>query len=369
MIVYYDESILTYISSIRKYFGLPLNYDDNKDFTNLIKTVNPKQIILLLVDGMGASLIEKKLPEYSYLRKHMYCKTTTVFPTTTTAATTSIRTGKAPNQTSWLGWVQYLKEVDDNIVCFNGKGFYSNVDYGHNTMYDAIPVEYMENELCRKGIKARRLFPAFDEDGCDDFAQMCNRLADFSNNSDYKYIYAYWDKYDEYMHEYGPNSKICDSYLCHINYMIENLVEHISKNTLLIVVADHGQIEVKEEYNICGSKYEKYLKRNIAIESRTTAFYVKDDMKDEFEKTFKKEFEDRFILLSHQQVLDTHLFGDKQNHPRFEEFIGDYIAIGKANTVFTYKERPRKSFKGQHSGMSIDELMIPIIVCQPKSNI
>ena len=364
MITYYDESILSYIASIRGYFGLSSSYNPNSKFSNLINSKKPKKVILFVVDAMGANLINKKLPEDSFLRKNIVYKTRTVFPSTTTSATTSIRNGKAPCENGWIGWIQYIKEIDDEIIPFHGRGFYNDKQYDKDLMYKIAPVTFIEDELNRIGVKARILFPSFMEDGCEDIDSMCKRLIGLNLENEYKFIYAYWDKYDTYMHEYGPSSKICDAYLNHINYEIENLANNLDDETMLIVTADHGQIDVKEEYNICGSKYDKYLYRKPALEPRAMTFYVKDGMQDEFEKTFKQEFEDRFVLLTHKQALDMNLFGDRPYNERFEEFIGDFIAIGKANTILAYKEELTPSMKGQHAGMTDDEMLVPIIVYQ-----
>lgn len=364
MIVYYDESILTYIASIRKYFGLLSSYSPNTKFSTLINEKKPKKIFLLLIDGMGANLIDSKLSKDSFLAKNMVYKTSTVFPSTTTAATTSIRNGKAPNENAWLGWMQYIKEIDDVIIPFYGKGFYNDKQYDKDLMYKVAPVTFIEDELNKVGINSRILFPSFVDDGCEDFDTMCNRLIDYSHSDEYEFIYAYWDKYDTYMHEHGPSSNIANSYLEYINYTIENLASNLNEDTMLIITADHGQVDVKEEYNIYGSKYDKYLSKLPALEPRAMTFYIKDGMKEEFEKEFKEEFEDRFILLTHKQILDLKLFGDKNNHQRFEEFIGDFIAIGKANTTLAYKTRDLPVLKGQHAGMCDDEMLVPIIVYQ-----
>lgn len=364
MFVYYDESILSYVASIRRHFGLSSSCKENDKLTTLIEQKNPKKIFLMLVDGMGANLINKKLPEDSFLRKNMLFKTTSLFPTVTTAVTTSIRNGKLPCENAWVGWVQYIKEIDDYIIPFLGTGFYSEKKYGDDFMYKISPIDFIEDELNRKNIKARRLFPAFEQDGCDNFNEMCSRLAYYSNSEDYQFIYAYWDKYDSYMHEYGPSSSISNNYLNHINYELEHLASQLSDDTMLVVIADHGQVDVKEEYNLCGSKFEKYLSLKPSLEPRATAFYIKEGMQEEFEVEFKKEFEDRFVLLTHKQVLEMSLFGDKKPHPRFEEFIGDFIAVGKANTVLAYKDKYIAPLKGQHAGICDDEIYVPVIVYQ-----
>lgn len=362
MFVYYDDSILSYVASIREYFGLSSSYNPNKQFSNLINTNKPKKIFLLLVDGMGGNLIDRKLEPNCFLRKNMIKKVSTVFPATTVAATTSIRNGKAPNENAWLGWVQYLSEVNDYIIPFTGIGFYNDIKYGNNIMTDAIPVKSIEDELNDLNIKSRALFPDFAEDGCENFDVMCKRLVDYSNSDEYRFIYAYWDKYDANMHEYGPNSKECDDYLKYINDAIEKLSNNLSEDTMLIVTADHGQVEIKEEYNLYGSKYDKYIIGKPFLEARACMLNIKEGMHEKFEMEFKKEFEDKFVLLNRKQILETKLFGYKQSHPRFKEFIGDYLAIGKRNTVLVYKEIYEPMLKGQHSGISDDELIIPIIV-------
>lgn len=363
MIINYDESILRYIASIRKYYGLESSFQTNELFDSVLSQKKPKRIFLLLIDGLGYNLLSKKLSSDSFLNKNLLFKTTTVFPPTTTAATTSIQNGKAPNENGWLSWTQYFKEIDDIIIPFLGQGFYNEKKYGQDFAYNAVPVDTTVEELNRKGIKSRILFPAFKEDGCATFLQMCQRLQRYSTNKEYDYIYAYWDGYDTIMHINGPSSKKCDGYLRELNSNLEMLSKELGEDTMLIVTADHGQIDVEETINLY-PKYEKYLLKKPSLEFRATAFYVKEELKEEFEKVFKEEFEEDFILLTHSQVLQTQLFGTSKDHPRFEEFIGDYLAIAKSKKCFKYQESPSNDpdLKGQHAGMLDDEVLIPIIV-------
>ena len=364
MITYYDESILSYVASIRDYFGLSSSYKPNQKLSDYIKTRKPSKVFLLLIDGMGANLIENKLDKDSFLRKNMFCKTKTVFPSSTVPATTSIRNGKSPNENAWLGWMQYIKEIDDTIIPFLGVGYYNEKEYGRSLMFNLIPTITTVEQLNAKAIKARELFPAFMEDGCKDLETMCSRLIDYSKSDEYKYIYAYWDEFDQCMHDNGPNSRESVAYLKRINSLIDNLASSLSDDTLLIVTADHGQIEVKEEYNLYNSKFDKYFIRKPSLEFRAMTFFIKDGMQDEFETEFKKEFEDSFVLFNHKQVLEMQLFGQGNNHPRFEEFFGDFIAVGKSNTVLAYKENEEDVLKGQHGGMCNDEMYVPIITYQ-----
>ena len=362
MIVYYDESILSYVASIRKYFGLSSSYKANDKFMAYLDKQKPKKVFVLLVDGMGSNLIKRKLSEDSFLRKNMLYEVLTVFPSTTTAATISILNGKSPNENAWLAWTQYIKEVSDVIIPFYGCSYYGDKQYDSDLMMKLYPINPIYDELNSKNIKATSLYPAFKENGYNDFDAMCRQLIKYSNHSDYEFAYAYWDKYDTYMHNYGPNNKICDSYLEYINDEIEYLANHLNQDTLLVVLADHGQVEVKESYNLYDSKYEKYFRLPPSLESRAQAFFIKEGMKDDFRKEFINEFEDRFVLLDQKQVLDLNIFGSTSNHERLTEFIGDFLAIGKSTTVFAYQEGYYEEKQGQHAGMLDDEMMVPIIM-------
>ncbi len=94
------------------------------------------------------------------------------------------------------------------------------------------------------------------------------------------------------------------------------------------------------------------------------AFFIRKGKEKEFEKKFKETFEKDYILLSKTQILESKLFGSHNNHPRFEEFIGDYLAIAKSDMVLIYREGKDYFYPGQHAGICDDELMIPVIVYQ-----
>ena len=63
-------------------------------------------------------------------------------------------------------------------------------------------------------------------------------------------------------------------------------------------------------------------------------------------------------------MIEGRLFGPHPSHARFQEFIGDFLAIAKSDLILVYSERPKKPFRGQHAGICDDEVMIPVVVCK-----
>lgn len=363
MIVQYSESILAYVSAVRHYLGLTSSYDPEPRLATYLADKKPRNIFLMLIDGMGANLIKRKLPSTAFLNKHMTYQTSTVFPSTTAAATISIQNGKGPNENGWLGWTQYLKEKNEPVVSFLGTGVDTKKEYGADLFYQTFPVLFTDEELCAKGIPARKLYPDFVEGGCATFKEMCEHLVSYSHNGQYRYIYAYWDKYDSSMHKKGVDHPDSDAILRDINSELEKMAINLNDDTLIMIVADHGQLDMHEEINLGQSKFADYFYHRPCIEPRAQAFYVKKEFQKQFEVEFQQQFSDIYLLLNKQQVISSKLFGEKENHPRFEELIGDYVAIAKTDKYFSFNKEIAKEniFKGHHGGMSADEMTIPVI--------
>lgn len=360
MFIYYDESILSYVSSIRDYFGLKSSYKPNQKFSNLLNKEKPNKVFLVLVDGMGANLVERYLDEKSFLRKNMFYKVQTVFPTTTTAALTSIQNGKGPNENGWLAWIQYLKDIDEFIVPFQNKGYYNEKPYGDGFFKERVPVVTTTEELNNIGIKASDVFPDYSKKEHYAFNEFIDKIIE-KNKTDVRYSFCYFDGYDSVMHKEGVSSKNAINMLHNINDEFVRLSNNISDDTMIVIVADHGQIDVEDTIILKGTKFEKYLKRYTYLDPRAIGLDIKDEYRDEFEKEFVNEFEHDYILLNKKQIIDTRMFGYNENHNMFESMLPDYIAIGKTNKIM-YTVDPPHPFKGHHTGIHDDEVYVPIIV-------
>ena len=365
MVVNYEDGILSSIAALRAYYGLSSSFEPDERLAKVLAEKKPEKIFLMLVDAMGANLIKKKLPADAFVNRNMLYKTETVFPPTTTAATTAILNGKAPNENAWLGWAMYFKEIDDTVIPFWNEGKYSGKQYP-GFVEKAIPVTRMEKELNESGRCAKTLNPGFTEKDPHSLEEMIDRMIAISKDQETDFVYAYWDKYDSQMHKTGPDSEEADQMLQYINGELERLAEGIAEKTMLIIVADHGQVQIHREVNIRKTPLNRYLLHEPSVEPRAMAFHVREEDREAFAKEFKEMFEKDYVLLDHKQILETKLFGTKENHPRFEEFIGDFLAIAKSDLCldYDYEDHEGLRFHGQHAGMCADEVYIPVIVYQ-----
>lgn len=98
------------------------------------------------------------------------------------------------------------------------------------------------------------------------------------------------------------------------------------------------------------------------IEPRALNLYVKDQMREQFEAEFMKEFGRDFLLLTKEEVYRKKLFGTGIPHENVDAMIGDYVAIAITDlTIFNTGEEAEE-LKGVHAGYTREEMTIPFIV-------
>ena len=113
----YENCIVNLSNSILSKFGAPTVGKTLPLVDNLLKK-DYKNIVILLMDGLGTCIMESNLKEDGFLRTHFIESISTVFPPTTVAATTSVMSGLQPIEHAWLGWDCYYPQVDKNITVF-----------------------------------------------------------------------------------------------------------------------------------------------------------------------------------------------------------------------------------------------------------
>ena len=114
----YNECLTNLACSIQKYFGLNTKHNSIEYIDKILNEKQPKNVVVMLFDGMGSRILDRTLHENSFFRRNKVKEITTVFPATTTAATTSIRTGLNPIEHGWLGWNMYIAPIDETITLF-----------------------------------------------------------------------------------------------------------------------------------------------------------------------------------------------------------------------------------------------------------
>lgn len=169
-----------------------------------------ENIVILLLDGMGECIIRKNLESDGFFNSHLAGIYSSVFPPTTVAATTSILSGLAPCEHSWLGWDCYFSQIDKNVSVFlNQETGTDKQAADFNVVWAYCGYESVGEKIIKNGGSAFEVTP-FAEPFPDSFDKICGKIRDLCRQPGKKYIYGYWNEPDHIMHMkgcYGKDAK------------------------------------------------------------------------------------------------------------------------------------------------------------------
>ncbi len=355
----YESGLLQVSAAIQNYYGIDTGYRADETVKAWLDDHGFRCVIVLLVDAMGSYILNKLLERDTFLHQYKAKSMMSVFPPTTTAATTSLLTGKSPAENGWLGWNQYFEELDDHVILFLEQSYYGKEKYP-GFVQKSLPVTWIMDKLRAKGIHAESVWPSFGkENPCETFSEVCEKTKQLSMEQDVRFIYAYWDGFDDLMHINGTEAPVVYETLRHIDDEITHLAYQLREDTGLLILADHGMVDMAA-YDLAKDKELCALFRHKpALEPRATAFYIREEKLSRFEALFHERFGNAFELLRQQDVIQQRVFGPGIMERHLAEFTGDYLAVANTPLSFTYG---KKAMKAHHAGGMEEELMIPLIL-------
>ncbi|HOJ47831.1 MAG TPA: alkaline phosphatase family protein [Bacillota bacterium] len=360
----YDNSILSLISSVLKHYGAECSHK-SLSLLDEVLGIGYKNVVVMVFDGMGVNILEKHLHKNGFFRSHVFANLSSVFPSTTTAALTTLESGLSPAEHGWLGWSLYFEEVDKNVVLFlntiQGSGGVPAADYHVANRY--LPVRRVWEKIGAATANEVQTFivSPYSQYKIGSVEGIVNTVKDICAQSGRKYIYAYWTNPDNDLHLEGTDSEEAQNELIFIEEQVEAMCAEL-EDSLVIITADHGMTDIENKYLTDYPEIQKMLVRAPSIEARAKAFFVKQGYHADFEKAFLKEFGSDYILMKNSEALKNRLFGTG-NHPRVNGFIGDYLAVAVGRTNLENKHSPlAQTLKASHAGLTEEEMIVPLIV-------
>lgn len=313
MLTDYTQSLVSLISSIEAYFGLPPEHRTLGALDELLDR-KYKNIVLLLFDGMGISVLEKHLAPDSFLRKHLVCPISSVFPPTTTAATTSVLTGRTPIEHGWLGWSLYFDKIDKRVNLYtNTSGGKPAAEY--NVAGRFLPYETVIDKLGKLGVPAYFVSP-YSEPKADGIESLFCEVSRLCAQPEPKYIYGYSPLPDYDMHDHGTAHPLIHEHLKEINARVEALCGELA-DSLIIVTADHGMTDTEFIFMDDYPEVKECILREPSIEGRAMSLFIKPEYKDEFPARFNAAFGNIYELIPHDEAMG--LFERRNSAPAFGE--------------------------------------------------
>lgn len=326
-----------------------------------------KNVVFICFDGMGIYPLEQNLPATDYLRTNIADVLCSTFPSTTTCATTSLTTNRLPLEHGWFGWSMHFESIKRNVFIFLNTDSVTGEKLDVTQGYPLAKFPYYFDEATSPDYQINTIFPPFVEVAHPerniawnfDMGEFFEHIKTICAKDGKQFIYAYNNEPDHSMHEYGVTCDYIKDMLQDISRRLQQLVEQ-TPDTLFIVTADHGQIDVEGDVNMYEDEQMYAMLEALPyMEPRAIAFKVKPDKKTEFAQYFTARYGEDFELHESKELIERGFFGDFGDKAHL---LGDYIAIG----TYTHKQAlvlppDDFTFKGHHTSLT-EEMLVPLIM-------
>lgn len=382
---YSNNSIVNLISSVLEALGEKSHYAPLEGFNYPLTQY--QNVVFMVIDGLSYNFLMNQ--NEGILRNNVKKKLSSVFPTTTAAAVTSFLSGEAPLQHAMTGWYMYFKELGCTSLSlpfcprfahqpYDTQGIHPSDIFVYKNIFDRlfIPYTIISPNKTINSAYSNHSFGSRNKIGYEnhqDFFKIVGKkiTENIENpNASNNMIYAYYPYFDEFAHIYGIGSQNCVDLYNKFEYDFRKLKEQFTdSNTLFIITADHGLVDVPNENKLRVSDYPKLaetLTLPLCGEGRVPFCYVRSSKTKQFTDFISNEFSEYCEMISIDEALEQNLFGLGEMHPRFYERVGDFILLMKDHYILidpqlNEKEHP---FVGFHGGLSDDELYVPLIVIE-----
>ncbi|HZP55568.1 MAG TPA: alkaline phosphatase family protein [Candidatus Saccharimonadales bacterium] len=364
-----------------------------------IRLEGVKNIVFFLVDGFGVKQWETYKSKYKALQRFEqdgYINALeSVFPSSTPVALNTLHTnGLLPAQHGLIDWWLYVEEIDkiiatlpfaamgneemDSLLKIGAK---PSILLDNPTTYEQFEAQgiktktfilkgYLQSVYTKVAYKGSELIPHVDI--TELFATLSNELAKPQEKPTYNFVY--WGGIDGTGHQYGPDTSEYRQVVNEYFTALEDFLAKVNdtKNTLFVISADHGQVNVNPKETIYLDKiaglanFFRISKNGNPIlpwgGKREMFMAINDDEQADALKLLRDKLGEDVELVESEEALRAGLFGEAlAKHPHLKSRIGDMIVLPKGNKTVWYlhpNEEPYKH-RGEHGGLSEAELKVP----------
>ena len=326
---YSDLSLVNIPATLLKLFDIRIpHHAPLPDALTEGQTEGVRKVILFLVDALGYNQLRSVLSSESDLiineliSRGRFAPLTSIFPSTTVAALTSLSTGLTPQEHGMLGFHLFLKEYA-TVADMIGFTPIHDGEHGRLLRMGLEPQRFLRAEtvgqrLANAGIPSYVLIKSIYKESplSKMFYNGSKAVHGFVNSSDMfvtlkrlvtqnpderACIMVYWDAIDSISHAYGANSEAFAAEVRNLSYSLEReFMEHvdsqISGTTLLILTADHGQVTVPDNRLVRVDRHSR-IRDNLLLpptgDFRAAYLYAKQGKVEALRAYLKEQLSDQ----------------------------------------------------------------------------
>jgi hypothetical protein len=361
------------------------------------------KVVLLVIDGFGFKQFLNHIKINRFLtkltNKGEVHSLTSVFPSQTTNALTTLNTGLTPQEHGLFEYFIYLKDIgvvntlkferlgsrlqdrlidkrfDPSILLLRDKTIHNTLKQEGIKTFTHVNELNASNVLSKLIFQGSKIIPSIKSS--DSVVRLRKNIEE--NNGNSAYFFVHLDSLDTISHLYGPDSCEYSAELSLITQLlnrelVQKLETKTAKKTLLLVTADHGGLNVEPRETTYLNCLPKAILNLQVGKNRKTILpmggprelflHIKEEKLAETKEWLVQKIGNKAQIIETNVAAEKGLFGLGIPSREVFERIGNLMILpyGNETVWFESSECRENIFLGQHGGLNEEEMFVPFSI-------
>lgn len=353
------------------------------------------RVVLFLMDGMGYQHLNMLIAEDSAVRAAVddlsagrgAVPLTSVAPSTTAVALTTLWTGGTPGATAMLGTLMFLREfhtLADMLTFRPVKGKHAPdvlADWGLSPA-DIVDKPGIGEHLAAQGIETHLILErSLKGTGLSrilhrgishhhphlGYSDMMLRFEQVlvQTKGQRCYVGLYWPALDSLAHAYGAHNRFTHTEIRTQLLALVNLLNNPAVQdgrTLFILVADHGHFDA---FNAIDTGQDVVLREakvfGLSGDARLPHLYLRSGTEERVKQHIDQTYPDSLTYIERDTALQRGFFGNQALSPKTAARVGDLILVPRLGWTVDDPSVGKPPLISWHAGLTDWEMLIPFV--------
>jgi predicted AlkP superfamily pyrophosphatase or phosphodiesterase len=322
------------------------------------------RVVLLLLDGLGWEQLQQRRHLAPTLTSMEGGPIATVLPTTTATALTSLSTGLPPGEHGVVGYrINVHGEVLNVLRWTTASGDARQTIppqkiQTHLPFLGHRPPVVTRAEFARTGFTMAHL----DNTRFTGYRMQSSLVTDLARlaRSSEPFVYGYYEGIDKVSHEYGLG-EYYDAEVAAADRLVGSVLETVPTGTAVVVVSDHGQVEVGTNVVPLASEVIAHISLQSG-EGRFRWLHARPGHASLLVDAATSCHGDDAWVVTREQVIEEGWFGPTVTAEASSR-LGDVALVAKTDVAFTEPtDTGPYDLVGRHGSATSAELWVPLLV-------
>lgn len=325
--------------------------------------LDARQVVLFVLDGLGWEQLQQRQANAPTLAAMAGRSITTVAPSTTATALTSITTGTPPGEHGVIGYRMAVQGEILNVLRWSTSSGDARSTLPPEKVQHTAPFLAQRPPVVTRAEYRKSGFTGAHLDGVRFWgyrtvATLVTEVDRLLRQSE-PFIYAYYDGLDKVAHEYGLGDHYAAE-LTFVDRVVDHMLSRLPPGAVMVLTADHGQVEVGDNVVPVASEVLGLCTMQSG-EGRFRWLHARPGRAGELYGVASELHGEHAWVMRREEILGQGWFGPEVREPALAR-LGDVALVARDEIAF-HDPQDTGPFEliGRHGSLTSAEMLVPLL--------